>query len=96
MVDLDEKGDAGKGSQQYQLACTMLDITTISWMERTTITGTLMPKRARGCGTNVLLLAPMRRTRITSWVANLNGDPQNYGLPISIPIQLNNQTLNMN
>jgi hypothetical protein len=60
MVDLDEKGDAGKGSQQYQLACTMLDITTISWMERTTITETLTPKRARGCGTNVLLLVPMR------------------------------------
>jgi hypothetical protein len=37
VVDLDEKDDASKGSQHYQLATTMLDI-TISWMETTTIT----------------------------------------------------------
>jgi hypothetical protein len=40
MVDLDEKDDASKGSQHYQLAITMLDI-TISWMETTTITRSL-------------------------------------------------------
>lgn len=63
-MDLDEKDDVNKGSQHNQLPTTMLDITTISWMEMATITGSPIigndashgdAQGVRGCqrGTNI-------------------------------------------